>query len=82
MVAGALQEGQACIRESYLNQQGERESRYGFTTECVSCSDPMRMITDVYSNEAVPTPLLLVSCSLMEIHCEKMEKPKGNTFQW
>lgn len=82
MVAGALQEGQACIREYYLNQQGERESRDGFTKECVSCSDPMRMIMDVYSNEAVPTALLLVSCSLMEIHCEKMEKPKGNTFQW
>lgn len=79
MVAGALQEEQACIRESCVNQQIEREFRYSFTKECVSCSDPMRMIMDVYSNETVPPSPPLFSCRLMEIHCEAMKRHKRNS---
>lgn len=79
MVAGALQEEQACIRDSCINQQVEREFRYSFTKECVSCSDPMRMIMDVYSNETVPPSPPLFSCRLMEIHCETMKRHKRNS---
>lgn len=79
MVAGALQEEQACIRDSCINQQVEREFRYSFTKECVSCSDPMRMIMDVYSNETVPPSPPLFSCRLMEIHCEAMKRHKRNS---
>lgn len=79
MVAGALQEEQACIRDSCINQQVEREFRYSFTKECVSCSDPMRMIIDVYSNETVPPSPPLFSCRLMEIHCETMKRHKRNS---